>query len=280
LSNLKWPPIIARAAEIVNSYDTPVSLRQLFYRLVAAELIPNTFSMYARLSSLTADARREGTFPSLADSNRTIHRYASWTGPADALRDTAACYRRDRTGGQDVALYIGVEKATLVAQVQSWFGDLGIPILALRGYSSESYEREVAQDMDAYTNVNGCPIVVLYAGDFDPTGEDIVRNFKVQLTNRGVENWTLEQIALTDEQVGAYGLPESVGKDTDPRAVGFAERHGKLIQVEVEALAPDQLRDLYQRALDRLWNQDAYDEVLVLEHAERQKLAALSLTTC
>jgi hypothetical protein len=81
-------------------------------------------------------------------------------------------------------------------------------------------------------------VVVLYAGDFDATGEDIVHNFEVQLTARGVENWTLERVALTDEQVAEYDLPEAEGKKTDPRAAAFAERHGKLVQVEVEALDP------------------------------------------
>jgi hypothetical protein len=31
---LDWQPILERAAEIVDSYETPVTLRQLFYRLV------------------------------------------------------------------------------------------------------------------------------------------------------------------------------------------------------------------------------------------------------
>ncbi len=36
-ARLDWPPIIDRAAQIVASYDTGVTLRQLFYRLVAAQ---------------------------------------------------------------------------------------------------------------------------------------------------------------------------------------------------------------------------------------------------
>ena len=174
-------------------------------------------------------------------------------------------YCRDRTEGQDTAVYLAVEKATLVAQMQSWFGDLGLPILALRGYSSESYEREIAEDVAG--SANGRPVVVLYAGDFDPSGEDIARNFAEQLTRRGVKH-SLERIALTDEQVRDYNLPESVGKDTDTRAAAFAERHGKLVQVELEALSPDQLRGIYQQAIDRHCNQDAYEQQLVIEQSE------------
>ena len=59
----KWDRILARAKRIALSYDTPVTLRQLFYRLVAAVLIPNNDSSYKQLSTKTAEARRDGTFP-------------------------------------------------------------------------------------------------------------------------------------------------------------------------------------------------------------------------
>jgi hypothetical protein len=49
--NTNWSVILERGVEIVDSYDTLVTLRQLFYRLVAAMLIPN-------LKSCTAPFRR------------------------------------------------------------------------------------------------------------------------------------------------------------------------------------------------------------------------------
>jgi hypothetical protein len=41
MTRLNWAPTIAEARVIVESYDTPVTLRQLFYRLVARQLIPH-----------------------------------------------------------------------------------------------------------------------------------------------------------------------------------------------------------------------------------------------
>ena len=66
-ARLQWGPIFDQAAAIVASYDTPVTLRQLFYRLVTATVIPNS-SAYKTLSNRTAEARREGWFPALADT--------------------------------------------------------------------------------------------------------------------------------------------------------------------------------------------------------------------
>ena len=106
-----WPALLTRAAAIVGSYDTPVTLRQLFYRLVAAELLPNTTNAYKSLSKYTAEARRAGTFPALMDRGRTIHRYQSFDGAPEAREWLANIYRRDRTEGQRVSVYLGVRKS-------------------------------------------------------------------------------------------------------------------------------------------------------------------------
>ena len=66
---------------IVESYDTRVTLRQLFYRLVAAALILNIDSHYKTLSRLTAQGRRDGSFPELMDTTRSIEEY-SWHASA------------------------------------------------------------------------------------------------------------------------------------------------------------------------------------------------------
>jgi hypothetical protein len=168
-----WPELLVAAADIVDSYETGVTLRQLFYRLVAAKLLPNTTSAYKGLSSKTAEARRQGEFPDLIDRGRLIHRRAHWASPAEALQALARQYRQDRTEGQDVSVYIGVEKAGLVMQLESWFGDLGIPILALGGYSSQTYVDDVVADVEDQDR----PAVLLYSGNFDPSGEDIDRDF-------------------------------------------------------------------------------------------------------
>jgi Plasmid pRiA4b ORF-3-like protein len=78
---------------------TPVTLRQLFYQLVSRLLIPNKQQAYSRLSSLTAERRRQGEFPELMDANRKIHRHAFWGSPAEVLKDVTSQYRLDRTAG-------------------------------------------------------------------------------------------------------------------------------------------------------------------------------------
>jgi hypothetical protein len=261
---LDWPPIIDRASEIVAGYDTPVTLRQLFYRLVAAGLIPNTTHAYQHLSRLTARGRRDGTFPELADRGRRIHQRPTFTGPSDARRWLAEVYRRDRTEGQDVSLYLAIEKTGMVAQLQAWFGDFGVPILALAGYASQSYVDEVVRDVTR----KGRPAVLLYAGDFDPSGEDIDRDF-IDRTDCWAK---VRRVALTAEQVEHYDLPPQPGKTADSRSAAFLARHGQLVQVELDALRPDTLRDLYREAGGDFWDGDAFLAARRQEGVERHQL--------
>jgi hypothetical protein len=268
MSRIDWPAIIDRAADIVRSYDTSVTLRQLFYRLVSEQLVPNSTAAYKRLSSLTAEARRWGRFPPLLDRGRQIHRDPFWDNAADAVEALLDQFRLDRTAGQDVSLYLGVEKAGMVVQLRSWFGDLGVPVLALGGYSSHTYAAIVRHHVRAQER----RAVLLYAGDFDPSGEDIDRDF-IEQTNCWVK---VVRVALTAEQVQEHGLPINPGKVTDSRAAGFIERHGELMQVELDALDPDTLQAMFEAALDEFWDASAYETVLDLEQAEHERLAEVA----
>jgi len=265
MTRRSWPAILERAAEIVRGYSTPVTLRQLFYRLVSDGTLPNTTSAYSTLSAQTAEARRAGTFPDLLDRTRTIHRRVTFDGADDARTWMAEIYRRDRTEGQPRSVYLGIEKAGLVEQLSEWFGDLGLPILALGGYSSQTYVKEIADDVSRAER----PAVLLYAGDFDASGEDIGRDF-VERCGCFVE---VVRVALTEAQVGEYGLPENPGKTTDTRAEGFAARHGRLVQVELDALPPDVLHELFTEGIGRFFDVSTFNGVVEREQAERTELS-------
>lgn len=265
MSRTVWTDVLEIAARIVDSYtDTSVTLRQLFYRLVAAEVLPNTTTAYKTLSARTAEARRAGAFPDLIDRTRTIHRYQTFASPDEARRWLAAIYRRDRTEGQPWSVYLGVEKAGIVAQLEAWFGDYGIPILALGGYSSQSYVDEVAADVDSTRR----PSVLLYAGDHDASGEDIDRDF---IARTGCFDKVV-RVALDARQVEQYRLPPQPGKAADSRAAGFVARHGELVQVELDALAPEVLRDLYADALAGFWDTSAYEASVAREDDDQTQL--------
>lgn len=150
-------------------------------------------------------------------------------------------------------MYLGVEKAGLVVQLESWFGERGVPILALGGYSSQSYVSEILGDVRT-----GRAAVLLYAGDFDPTGEDIDRDF---VARTGCWDQVV-RVALSAEQVTRYRLPPNPGMATDSRAAGFVSRYGQLVQAELDALLPETLRSLFADAIAEYWDEYAYADDL------------------
>jgi hypothetical protein len=270
MSRRDWSEILRHAAAIVSSYDTGVTLRQLFYRLVSDGTLRNTQSEYGQLSSKTAKARREGGFPPLVDNTRTLYRPTSFDSPAEATRWLSRIYRRDRTEGQEHHIFIGVEKDGMVALLKRWFNEYGVRIMALRGYSSQTFVDKVVKA----TRDDGRPAVLIYGGDHDPSGEDIQRDF-AERTNCFDE---IIRIALTPEQVVEHNLPEFPGKAADARAGTFVKKHGKLVQVELDALPPDVLKDCYMDAFMSFFNPDAYEESMSLENMETDEVIAVGWT--
>lgn len=140
-------------------------------------------------------------------------------------------------------------------------GERGLPVLALRGFVSHSYVKQIIDEVQA----QGRRAVLLCAGDFDPSGEDISRDF---VARTGCWDKVL-RVALTSGQVKEFELPKAVGKVTDSRAAAFAARHGELVQVELDALPPDVLRSLFEGALAKFWDEAAFQQSLRVERLDR-----------
>jgi hypothetical protein len=275
MANRNWIPIINEAERIALSYSTPVTLRQLHYRLVAAGVggYENTQTCYKQLSALTAEERREGRFPQLSDRTRGVERPLSFRNPASAVASIISWYKRDRTEGQEYQTWVLYEKATLGAQIESWTEEYSIPTAALRGYSSESLEREIFEAM----NDDGRPVVVWYVGDLDPEGEDIERNFQDQAERQDIEFEAWERLTVLPAQIGPLGLVPNPGKATSSRAAGFVRKYGRLFQIETEAVDPAILETLVTDAITHSYyfDEEVREESLTQEKRDIQKLKDL-----
>lgn len=269
MTRLDWTPIIERARQIARSYSTPPTLRQVFYRLVAAPNIPNTESAYKRLSAKTAEARREGWFPDLTDGTRDIEQPLWYRDTSTALADLADAYRLDRRRGQEAQVWVVVEKATLSMLAYSSVERFSVPVVPLRGYGSQTIIDRVSRSMWEDER----PAIVFYVGDFDPTGEDIDRDFRARL---GFDSLDFERLAVTPIQITDMNLPPLPGKTTDSRAARFMERHGRLVQVEAEAIDPQVLGSLIGDAVEDRVDLSLWQSVVDEEREDRERLRALA----
>jgi len=268
-SRVRWPGVVDRAREIVDGYEGGVTLRQVMYRLVSEGLLANTPPMYRRLSSRLATARREGRFPDMIDTLREIHVPPVWSGVDAFVGEVPDWFRLDRTRGQEQALYVAAEKDTLRLLLTGWLAELGIPVLVVRGFGSQSYVDVVRERTARDTR----PAALLYIGDFDASGEDVERDF-VERT----DCWErTERVLLTHDQVRAYELPPAQGKRDDPRWPGFATRYGfeadRPVQWEVEALPPEELHRLVLEAVGPYVDRAALAAVIADELRQRRVLA-------
>jgi|SRR5215831_769576 len=280
---LSWPTVVERAAEIAESYEEGLQLtvRQLYYRLVAEHAIPHKQSYYSSLTAQLAKARRAGNFPShrIVDHTRAIHRPDAWRSPADFMRDMAKKYERDLTVGQEQALYVAAEKDTLRGLMLNWLSPYGVPVLVLRGQASQTYVDLVAKDIKE----DGRESVMLYIGDFDASGTAIDQSFWERADC--IDNF--DRIALNAEDVLRYNLLAAPGKLTDNNFARFRKDPNnfydaicrrqrldptKAWQWEVEAMEPETLRAKVIAEVEPYINFDTLAEVIRQERVEQEKL--------
>lgn len=111
---------------------------------------------------------------------------------------------------------------------------------------------------------------ILHIGDHDPSGVSMFLAFL-----EDVEAFTRElggeaaftRLAVTPQQIAAYGLPTAPAKETHRRA--FA---GQTCQAE--ALAPDVLARILRTAIEERINRRAFERVLAKERKVRRELIA------
>jgi hypothetical protein len=256
-----WAVILERAVELVEEFEERFgrapTLRRLHYQLVSDQAMIeagylNDRTCYKLLSERTAVARRAGEFPDLSEDGRSLERL---TGHEDAwmwkllLRDYI---RVDRMKGQERSIVVAVEKAGSRGFLKDWFTKYGVFITSLNGYPSQTLVDKIRSEQQEDER----PMVVLYAGDHDASGEDIDRDFPERLG----DDIEVIRVALLPEHVEQYDLPRSFDVRDDSRNQAFRERHGGVWQTELDALDPDVLRELFMAQFNQLWDMSLYHE--------------------
>lgn len=168
--------------EIIEEYRQEgyvLTLRQLYYQLVSRDIIPNKQSEYAKLSTLLTKGRMAGVvdWEAIEDRNRRPYLPYWVSGIEGAIRDTINQYRLDRQKGQDYYIELWVEKDALSGVLKRITEHYHIRLIVNKGYSSTSAM------YDAYERVKRKllqkkKVVILYLGDHDPSGLDMIRDIR------------------------------------------------------------------------------------------------------
>lgn len=253
----------------ITAADHPMTLRGLFYRLVSEGLIPKTENEYEKVGRYLLKLRRVGAVPYawIADSTRWMRKARTYGSLEDALRHTAQTYRRALWNDQAAYVEIWCEKDTLAGLLSDETIAWDVPLMVVRGFSSETYLYEASENIAGFDK----PAYLYLLTDHDPSGlasaRDVERKLRSFLPGFPC---TVERVAVTEDQIARWDLPTRPTKTTDSRSKGFAGD-----SVELDAIPPARLRALVRDCIERHIDPGPLARTRDIERLERASLADL-----
>lgn len=256
-------------ARAILAENHPMTLRQVYYQLVSSQDVKNNRGSYQTVGRALVDARKEGIIPWdwIEDRLRQPREVSMWAGLADFAETAQRAYRRDVWATQRGYLECWLEKDALSGIFEDVLGPYGVTLNVGRGYDGWDSIHNAA---DRYGDGEG--VTVLYWGDLDPSGDDMVRSLRERLGFFGCRPEVIK-CALTLEDIERYSLPPDLTKATDSRRAAFVARWGDLA-VELDALPVDVLRGRLVVEVESRLDLDALAAVKQQEDKDRGRLVA------
>lgn len=279
-----WRPN-AESLEIVQNANTIIdewqakgldlTLRQLYYQFVARGLSENTLRAYKRIGTKVDRARLAGLIDwwAIVDRLRYPQAPTAWEDPAEIINATARSFKRDRWSDQDCRVEVWVEKDALSGVFGTVCRELEVPLLACRGYMSQSAQWRASLRLKAHVDA-GQRVHVLHFGDHDPSGLDMTGDITRRFWMFGA-NVTIERMALNMDQVDEFEPPPNPTKLTDSRANEYIQEHG-YSSWELDALDPDYLQDTARRRIEELRDSAAWLRSVNRDDEDREDLTRIS----
>jgi hypothetical protein len=236
-----------------------LTVRQLYYQLVARDVIENTQKSYKRVTSIANDARLAGLmdWDAIEDRTRSFVRRQRWENGKQILDAAARSYHIDMWRRQPRRVFVIIEKEALVGVLTPTCNKLDVPILAARGYPSCTVLRDFANE-DMIPSIDDQDVTVLHLGDHDPSGIDMTRDLTERISLFCRQPIELVRLALTMEQVEERKPPPNPAKTTDSRFQQYMELYGNE-SWELDALPPEYLVDLVENEILERIDTDQWD---------------------
>lgn len=268
--------IIENSVEILSRYEPgTLTIRALHYQLVSIGMT-NTLQHYKRVVAAMEVARWDGLvdFEAFSDRDRAMcgETKAEPTNLAakqlEAKRQVGLwmrLYSKNRWENQPYYPEILIEKKALEGVFARPCAKWDVAVGACKGYPSLTFLFELSERLKNAQNEGKQPII-LYFGDYDPSGEDIPRSIGENLEKFGVYGVEIRRIALMEQQVIEWKLPPAPAKETDSRTANW----DGLGQVELDAVKPEKLIAMLNDAIGEIFDNDLYDELQETEDDERE----------
>lgn len=255
---------LERAQQVINDYRQywPLTVRQVFYRMVAEHAYDKTEAAYGRLASMIARARRAYLidrslgipFEAIRDDSmrfEVAHFYRDEDHFVEVILGEADSFRIDRQVNQEQVIEMWCEAAGMVPILTEIADPYCIRVSSGGGYDSVTSKHLLADRAVARAE-RGIRTVVLHVGDFDGSGEnmaDVMEEDVLTMASQRIYSrkdrprfdhdddriawatsfFALERVALTEQQVIDYNVVTAPTKPSDSRSNGFVGAHPNLV---------------------------------------------------
>jgi len=266
--------IIEHAQDIISNYPEGMTVRQLHYRLVSIGMI-NDLNHYKRVVGAMTKARWDGivSMQSFVDRERSM--YGSTEAEEkdvdneiengkSAIESWMTAYFLDRWSNQDKFVEVWIEKKALQGVFERPCRRMNVALAPCKGYPSITFINKARHRFEDAID-KGKEVVILYFGDYDPSGADIPRSLEDNLNRMGVDV-TLIHCALNQKQIQELGLPGVPPKRNDTRTNGWSG--GDV--VELDAVEPRLLAEMCSKAIEEHFSRSRYNELNEREAEERK----------
>jgi hypothetical protein len=247
----------------------PLTIRQIFYRLVGAHEYEKTERAYQRLVEHLNRARRARiiSMDIIRDDGGAIFEPDSWDSAEQFTATVFAMAKRfklDHSAGQSTRLVVICEASGMAPQLARVADPFGVTVMSGGGFDSLTDKHKFAAALAGHDR----PTVVLHIGDHDPSGVSMFLAFleDVEAFTRELGgDATFTRLAVTPGQIERFHLLTAPPKESDNRAF-----NGETCQAE--ALPPDILADILRIAIEARVDRQVLDRVLRQEQRIRRDL--------
>lgn len=303
--------ILNQIVEIVEKYERQgfqMTVRQVYYQMVARGHILNKQSEYQKISRVLTDARYAGIidWSSIIDGARIPDLPSYFDNIDDLYREAKNSFKLDRWQGQEYYIELMTEKDAISTIIEPITTKYQITRSVGRGFTSATAVKDMAR---RFMNHRDKKRVLLYLGDFDPEGlrisehdlpkrlgefeiggmfnvfdnpallkdfgldADSVALFKDTANMFSNTSIRIERIALNRDQIDKYNPPPQFAKNTSPNKVWYTNKYGTEDCWEVDALPPDAMIESVENAILKYFDESSWNKAILEEKRQLKKLS-------
>jgi hypothetical protein len=264
-------PLACVATELLAAHE-PDTVRGNMYLVVSAGWLPDTSDKsYDRIQRILCRLREVGTVPWkwVVDNVRSTIKPSSWSGLRDFAETVAEAYRLNFWARLPEYVEIIVEKDTVAGKVASVTREYDVPLHPIRGYSSQSFARQIA---DGWREIEK-PITIYYVGDHDPSGRDLERDIRERVERYSKRQFNWHRLGVNPEHFERHDIIPLAPKKGDSRYRRFVADWGTEC-AEVEAIPATDLRQMIRDAIESHIPAGEWESLQRVESIEKEQWAA------